>query len=177
MAELLLLYLTQDSNGGKMGAAQNKLTLTGLAWLIAGGIAISTVASGEESDFLPEAKHMRVLTARGDCSIYSAVKSKTEIRYRELTAAGNAINEIAKQRRESLVKCGAPSEESRRALQEDELADQCPQEYRNWIKAGEIYLTNKVEIQETYRNLQSLAGLIGYYCGKVSQPSSIPAEN
>jgi|688.fasta_scaffold145022_3 hypothetical protein len=162
-----------------MGAAQKKrkLTFKSVAWLIAGGIVISTLGMGEEADFLPQARHVRVFTSRGDCSIYSAVKSKTEGRYRELTAARNSINEIAKQRRESLVKCGASSEESRRALQEDELADQCPQEYRDWIKAGEIYLTNKVEIQETYRNLQSLAGLISYYCGKVSEPHSIPAEN
>lgn len=98
-------------------------------------------------------------------------------RYRELLSAQVKIKQIAKQRREALVLCGAPSEASRRALQDDELASRCPGDYQEWLKTGESYLINQAEMNETYRNLQSLAGLISYQCGRVPEvPESLPAE-
>ncbi|NDC26037.1 MAG: hypothetical protein EB120_14105 [Proteobacteria bacterium] len=149
----------------------------GVIGLVAWGLAPSSIALGDGVGFLPTLRHVRVLRSRGDCSIYGAVKAKTEARYRELSLAESEIKEIAKQRREALVKCGASSEDSRRALQEEELADQCPTEYGEWIRSGESYLANQVELKDTYRNLKSLSGLIAYYCGKLPpEPSSVPAE-
>ena len=131
-----------------------------------------------EESYLPNQKQIQTLRDRSDCSIYAAVRGRSMRRYRELLSAQSKIKQIAKQRREALVLCGAPSEASRRALQDDELASRCPQDYQEWLKAGESYLINQAEINETYRNLQSLAGLISYQCGRVPEvPDSLPPES
>ena len=130
-----------------------------------------------EESYLPTQKQIQTLRERSDCSIYVAIRGRTMRRYRELLSAQVKIKQIAKQRREALVLCGAPSEASRRALQDDELASRCPGDYQEWLKTCESYLINQAEMNETYRNLQSLAGLISYQCGRVSEvPESLPAE-
>lgn len=130
-----------------------------------------------EENYLPNMKHLRMFNERKDCSIYSAIRGKKMRRYRELLAAQSKIKQIAKQRREALVLCGAPSDASRRALQDEELASRCPQDFQEWLKAGESYLINQAELGETYNHLQSLVGLISYHCGRVPEvPESLPPE-
>lgn len=140
-------------------------------------LLLSTEAFAKGQSYLPSAKHLRIFKERSDCSVYSAVRSRVTKRYRELSSASSAVHQIAKQRREALVQCGAPTEESRRALQEEALADKCPAEYREWLRSGEAALLNKMELSEAYRNLQSLAGVIAYHCGAMPElPDSLPPE-
>lgn len=121
----------------------------------------------EDEEFLPSSKQLEYLKSASDCSVYLAVRKHTRTRYRELLIAKEKIKEIAKQRREALGLCGAPTEDSRRALQDERLATQCPREFAQWIKISEKFLSNGFEIKEAYRNLQSLAGIINYYCGEI----------
>lgn len=131
----------------------------------------------EDDEFLPSSKQLEHLQAATDCSVYLAVRKHTRTRYGELLVAKEKIKEIAKQRREALGLCGAPTEESRRALQYESLARQCPREFSQWIKISENYLNNQFELREAYRNLQSLAGIINYYCGEIPDVlEKLPAE-
>jgi len=146
-------------------------------WGIGFCLLLGGEAFAKEQSYLPSAKHVRVFKERSDCSVYSAVRSKVARRYRELASASTTVHQIAKQRREALVLCGAPTEESRRALQEEALADKCPAEYLEWLRSGETALINKMELSEAYRNLQSLAGVIAYHCGAMPElPDSLPPE-
>jgi hypothetical protein len=146
-------------------------------WRIGFILLWGVIAIAREESYLPTQKQIQTFRDRSDCSIYSAIRGRTMRRYRELLSAQVKIKQIAKQRREALVLCGAPSEASRRALQDDELASRCPGDYQEWLKTGESYLINQAEMNETYRNLQSLAGLISYQCGRVPEvPESLPAE-
>lgn len=144
--------------------------------LVFGSFMAFGIARGEES-YIPNLKQMHLFRERGDCSIYASIRGKTMKRYRELLVAQAKIKQIAKQRREALVLCGAPSEGSRRALQDQELASRCPIDFQKWVRTGESYFINQAELSESYRNLQSLAGLISYQCGQVPEvPESLPPE-
>ena len=137
------------------------------------------VAKGTElsESFIPSTAHATLLRNRMDCSIYAAVKVRTQQKYQDLLIAYKGLKKFAKQRREALVLCGAPSEDSRRALQEEDLADRCPTEYQSWLGAGERYFTHRMELNEAHRNLQSLVTLIAYHCGKVPEvPEKLPPE-
>lgn len=131
------------------------------------GTILGMSARSQDEDFMPEVKQVDALKLVSDCSVYLAVRKHTRTRYRELLNAKEKIKEIAKQRREALGLCGAPAEDSRRALQDEKLARQCPSEFAQWIKISEKFLSNRFEIQEAYRNLQSIAGVINYYCGEI----------
>jgi len=138
---------------------------------------ITTRLLAEEEEFLPNAKQLGVLKSVSDCSVYLAVRQHTRLRYRALLVAKQKIKDFAKRRREALGLCGAPTEESRRALQDEKLARQCPKEFAAWVKSSEHFLNNRFEIQETYRNLQSLEGIINYYCGDIPDvPEKLPEE-
>ena len=167
-SHLLLFQLGLRVSGEHM-----KVRIWGLGFCL----LLGAQAFAKEQSYLPSAKHFRVFKDRSDCSVYSAVRSKVARRYRELSSASAAVHQIAKQRREALVLCGAPTKESRRALQEDVLADKCPLEYQEWLRSGEKALVNKLELSEAYRNLQSLAGVIAYHCGSMPElPDSLPPE-
>lgn len=141
------------------------------------GSLVSLVHVSAEENYLPTPRQIQILRDQSDCSIYAAIRGRTMRRHRELLAAQAKIKQIAKQRREALGLCGAPSEASRRALQDEELALRCPTDYQEWLKAGESYLINQVELRDSYKQLQSLAGLISYQCGKVPEvPDSLPPE-
>lgn len=132
---------------------------------------------GEERNYVPQVKHLQILKDRFDCSVYGAVQARTRAKYRELSEARKKILEFAKQSREALVLCGASSKDSRRALQEEELADQCPAQYERWVNSGQNLVVTEIDLNEKYRELQSLAGVISYYCGKmVDVPSTLPPE-
>jgi len=140
---------------------------------LGGALLLSSVLCmslwAQDEDFFAGSKQLEVLKSVSDCSVYLAVRKHTRARYRELLVAKQKIKEIAKQRREALGLCGAPTEDSRRALQDERIARQCPKEFSQWIKISENYLNNQFEIKESYRNLQSLAGIINYYCGEVPE--------
>jgi len=141
------------------------------------GVLVGSLAFAKEESYLPSAKNFRLWNERSDCSVYAAVRSRISRRYRELLKAQTAVRDIAKRRREALVLCGAPAEESRRALQDELLADKCPSEYRAWLDSGENVLINKMEVAAAFRYLQSLAGVIAFNCGSIPEvPDSLPQE-
>ena len=147
-----------------------------LSIIMMGSLGVS-ISFADDQSYLPNLRQLKVFKEHSDCSIYAVVRARNVKRYRELVTAREKIKEIAKQRRESLVACGAPTEDSRRALQDEELASRCPKDYQDWLKTGENYLANQVEIQEAVKNIQSLQGIIAYYCGKMADvPDSLPLE-
>lgn len=145
--------------------------------LIIWGLLSTVFCYAETPSYLPQAKHRQILKDRFDCSVYGAVQARTRAKYRELSEARKKILEFAKQSREALVLCGASSKDSRRALQEEELADHCPVQYERWVNSGQNLEVTEIDLNEKYRELQSLAGVISYYCGKIAEvPLALPPE-
>lgn len=144
-------------------------------------LSFSALSWADES-FLPQPKHMKLMQGRKECFIYAAVQKKTYKQWRNKVSAKEKIEALARRNRNQLELCGARLKDSRGNFPEEELATMCPNEYQKWITSGELYVTNQVEVNEAYRQLQSLAGLISYHCGEIpvlpdAVPDSIPAEN
>jgi len=118
------------------------------------------------------------LRGRKECFIYAAVQKKTYRQWQDKLAAKGKIEAVTRRNRNELEVCGARLRDAKGNFPEEELATFCPVEYQKWITSGELYVTNQIEVNESYRQLQSLAGLISYHCGEIPVvPDSIPAEN
>jgi len=132
------------------------------------------VEAAAKSKWMVESKHLRSYERAKDCSVFKSVAWHALEEQRQRESNAKKIENLVKERRAALEKCGIerglPSSAlSGDTMTEDEdrvLAEMCPGPYADWLAPGYRAYSIRHEMREYDDALETIKVVLRFRCGE-----------
>lgn len=123
----------------------------------------SIVALGE--DWLPTESSFLAWGKAIDCKIYRSIASRSKREQEVFQQEISELTVVVQSRYEALYEC-LRGKGQRRLRDEVNMAELCPEEYRQWIAPGYRLRLLQQEVEEVLRSIEGIKDMILLHCGK-----------